>query len=323
MKTVNFRTGRDWLVGTLGMLAVVGLAAGLAGCGAESGGADKDSAGGEGAPAAGDEGAANWPKTLRVSAIPDEEPSELLRIYGPFADYLAKETGIEVKFTPVTDYAATVEGLAAGNVDLCWYGGYTSVQAIKQSSGNAERLVLRAEDAKFKSVFVAAPGSGIKSLKDLKGKTFSFGSESSTSGHLMPRSFLLAEGLKPEDTFSKFSFSGAHDKTALAVQAGTVDAGALNFLTWGKLVKNKKVDLQKVNVFWTTPDYVDYCWVASKNLPKDLREKLREAFLKLDASDPTGKTLLGLHRASKYLPANDADWKGIEDAAIAAGMLKK
>jgi len=308
----------------LGVLAVAMgllLATVLPGCGNDRA-ADGGTTAVSGTESGTASGTAAWPKTLRVSAIPDEEPSELLRIYGPFVEYLEKETGLKVKFTPVTAYAATVEGLAAGNLDLVWYGGYTSVQAIKRSKGNAERLVLREEDARFKSVFVAAPDSGIKGLKDLKGKTFSFGSESSTSGHLMPRSFLLAEGLKPEDTFSRYSFSGAHDKTALAVQAGTVDAGALNFLTWGKLVKNKRVDLSKVDVFWTTPEYVDYCWVASKHLPEDLREKLREAFLKLDPKDPAGKALLDLHRASKYLRADDADWKGIEEAAMAAGMLK-
>ncbi|MBI2999887.1 MAG: phosphate/phosphite/phosphonate ABC transporter substrate-binding protein, partial [Deltaproteobacteria bacterium] len=123
---------------------------------------------------------------LKISAIPDENPQEMLRIYQPFADYLAKEIGIPVKFTPVVDYAATVEGLAAGKLDMVWYGGLTSVQAARRAKG-ATRIVMRKEDAAFKSHFITRKETGIKSVKDLKGKTFAFGSVGSTSGHLMPR----------------------------------------------------------------------------------------------------------------------------------------
>ena len=161
---------------------------------------------------------ADDPDVLRVSAIPDENPNELLRIYTPFAEYLQREVGMKVRFTPVVDYAATVEGLAAGKLDLVWYGGFTSVQAVRRTNGTAKRLVLRQEDAEFKSVFIANPGSGIKSLADLRGKTFAFGSVGSTSGHLMPRHFILNAGLNPEKDFKQVAYSGAHDATALWVE---------------------------------------------------------------------------------------------------------
>lgn len=260
-------------------------------------------------------------KELRLSAIPDENPQEMLRIYAPFADYLANEIGIPVKFTPVVDYAATVEGLAAGKLDMVWYGGFTSVQAAKRAEG-ARRIIMRKEDAEFKSEFIAQKGSGIKSLKDLKGRTFSFGSVSSTSGHLMPRYFLLKEGINPERDFSKFSFSGAHDATAAWVEAGRVDAGALNFLVWEKLVQNKKIDTNKVGIFWTTPPYVDYVWTVRGELGGALVDKISKAFLKLDYKNPEHKKLLDLHRTKGYIPAKDEDWKGIEEAAVAAGLLK-
>jgi len=265
---------------------------------------------------------AEVPPVLRVSAIPDENPNELLRIYTPFAEYLAKELGMKVQFTPVVDYAATVEGLAARKLDLVWYGGFTSVQAVRRTNGTAKRLVLRQEDAEFKSVFVARPGSSIKSLEDLKGKTFAFGSVSSTSGHLMPRSFLLQAKVTPEKDMKQVAFSGAHDATALWVESGKVEAGALNFLVWDKLVQTKKVDLAKVNVFYTTPSYVDYVWTARGDLDKGIQDKLVAAFLRLDYDNREHKRLLDLHRTRKYIRANDADWKGIEDAAIAAGLIK-
>lgn len=266
--------------------------------------------------------AADVPDVLRIAAIPDENPNELLRIYTPIALYLAKELKLKVQFTPVVDYAATVEGLAARKLDLVWYGGFTSVQAVRRTNGTAKRLVLRQEDAEFKSVFIAKPGSGINSLADLKGKTFAFGSVSSTSGHLMPRSFILKANLNPEKDFKQVAYSGAHDATALWVESGKVDAGALNFLVWDKLVQTKKVDLTKVNVFWTTPPYVDYVWTARGDLDKGLQERIAAAFLKLDYGNPEHKRLLDLHRTKKYIKATDEEWKGIEEAAVAAGLLK-
>jgi phosphonate transport system substrate-binding protein len=260
-------------------------------------------------------------KELRISAIPDENPQEMLRIYQPFADYLAKEIGMPVKFTPVVDYAATVEGLAANRLEMVWYGGLTSVQAAKQAKG-ARRIIMRKEDAEFKSHFIAPKDSAIKSLKDLKGKTFAFGSVSSTSGHLMPRYFLIKNGINPDKDFSKFSFSGAHDATVAWVEAGRVDAGALNFLVWDKLVETKKVDTNKVQIFWTTPPYVDYVWTVRAGVDNSTAEKISKAFLKLDYNKADDKKLLDLHRTKGYIAAKDEDWKGVEEAAIAAGLIK-
>ena len=260
-------------------------------------------------------------KELRISAIPDENPQEMLRIYQPFADYLTKEIGIPVKFTPVVDYAATVEALAANRLEMVWYGGLTSVQAAKQAKG-ARRIIMRKEDAEFKSHFITTKESGIKSLKELKGKTFAFGSVSSTSGHLMPRYFLIKNNINPEKDFSKFSFSGAHDATSAWVEAGRVDAGALNFLVWDKLVETKKVDTNKVHIFWTTPPYVDYVWTVRAGVDKGTADKITKAFLKLDYNKPDDKNLLDLHRTKGYIAAKDEDWKGIEEAALAAGLLK-
>jgi len=258
---------------------------------------------------------------FRVSVIPDENPQELLRIYAPFTKYLSKEIGLPVKFVPVVDYAATVEGLAANRLDLVWYGGFTSVQASRRAKG-AQRIIMRKEDAQFKSKFITRKGSGIRSLKDLKGKTFAFGSVSSTSGHLMPRFYLLQAGIKPEKDFAKFAFSRAHDATAAWVEAGRVDAGALNFLVWDKLVQSKKVDISKVVVFWTTPPYVDYVWTIRGGIDQKLVKKISKAFLDLDYKNPVHRKLLKLHRTKGYIPAKDSEWKVIENAAIAAGLLK-
>ena len=261
------------------------------------------------------------PKELRVSAIPDENPTELTRIYTPFAEYLAKELGIPVKYFNVVDYAATVEGLAAKKLDMVWYGGFTFVQTRKRT-GNAIPIVSLEEDLHFHSKFITRPDTGVKTLADLKGKSFSFGSVSSTSGHLMPRYFLLQNGINPEKDFAKFAFSGAHDATALWVESGKVDAGALNEAVWDKLVQGKKVDTNKVRVFWTTPPFVDYVWAVRGDLDKGLVERIASALLKLDNKKLEDKRLLDLHRTKRYVRVKVEDFAPVEEAAIAAGLLK-
>ncbi|GAO02222.1 putative selenate ABC transporter substrate-binding protein [Anaeromyxobacter sp. PSR-1] len=258
---------------------------------------------------------------LRVSAIPDESPTELQRKFEPLGKYLEKNIGLPVKFVPVTDYAATVEGLAAGKLDMVWYGGFTFVQA-RRRTGNAIPIVQRAEDARFHSKFIVPASSKAQSLKDLKGASFAFGSVSSTSGHLMPRYFLLQAGIDPDKDFAKVAYSGAHDVTAKWVEAGKVDAGALNESIWQRLVDEKKIDTSKVRVLWTTPEYQDYNWTVRGDLDPKLVEKLRAAFLALDPAKPEDKAILDLQRASRFIPTSPEAYKNIEQAARSAGLIK-
>lgn len=260
-------------------------------------------------------------QTLKVSAIPDEAPTELQRKFTPLGKYLEKALGMKVEFTPVTDYAATVEGLAAGKLDMVWYGGFTFVQAKIRTKGTAIPLVQREEDEKFRSVFITRAGSGISKLTDLKGKNFTFGSVSSTSGHLMPRSFMLQAGINPDKDL-RIAFSGAHDATAFQVAGGKVDAGALNISVWEKLVAEKRIDTKQVSVFYTTPPYYDYNWTVRGDLEKAVVEKIRKAFLALDAKNPEHAEILKLQRAARFIPTKADNYKDIEQAARSAGLLK-
>ena len=257
---------------------------------------------------------------LRVTAIPDESPTELARKAAPLVKYLEARLGMKVEFTPVTDYAAAVETLINHKVDLAWFGGFTFVQAAARSGGKVIPLVQREEDERFRSVFITSDPA-IKTLADLKGKDVSFGSQSSTSGHLMPRSVLLQAGVDPDKDFKRVAYSGAHDATVAAVAAGKVQAGALNISVWEKLVADKKVDVDKVRVFFTTPPYDDYNWSDSADMPAALRAKLTQAFLALDRQTPEGKEVLDLQRATRFVPTRPENYKGIEAAAANAGLL--
>lgn len=257
---------------------------------------------------------------LRVSAIPDEAPTELLRKFQPLGAYLEQELGMKVEFAPVADYPAVVEALATDRLDMAWLGGFTFVQ-VYLKTGNAIPLVQREQDAEFISNFITA-NPEVNSLADLKGKTFAFGSISSTSGSLMPRYFMLQDGIQPESFFSRIGYSGAHDATAAWVQAGRVDAGVLNASVWDKLVANDKVDTSKVRVFATTPTYYDYNWTVRGTLDPALAEKIKLAFLALDPANPAHKEILDLQAASRFIETEPANYKGIEEAARAADLLK-
>ena len=259
---------------------------------------------------------------LRVSAIPDEAPTELQRKFKPLGEYLAQETGMTVVFTPVTDDAAVVESRATKKLDLAWLGGFTFVQTKLRTNGTAVPIVQRAEDEIFTSRFIVPAGSSAKTLADLKGKTFAFGSPSSTSGHLMPRYFLLQAGINPDKDFRNVAYSGAHDATVAFVAGGKAEAGVLNASVWDKLAQAQNPNALKVRVLATTPPYYDYNWTVRGDLDPALVKKLSAAFLKLDPANPAHKAILDLQRASKFIPTKASNYDGIENAAKSAGLIK-
>ena len=270
-------------------------------------------------------------KPLAIGAIPDQDPQKLQRQYDKLGAYLEKELGVPVKYRPVTDYAAAVTAFKVGDLDLVWFGGLTGVQARLQVTG-AEAIAQRDVDEKFHSVFIANKKSGLAPFKDsadlknLKGRTFTFGSESSTSGRLMPQYFLQQAGLKLEDFKGKVGFSGDHDKTIKLVEAGTYDAGAVNEKVWLKRVASKEVDLTKVDVIWRSPTFYDYHWVINPEVKKrygdDFVKKVQNAFLKLDPNVPEQKEILDLLEAKKFIPTQNSHYSQIEEVGRKIGKIK-
>ena len=260
-------------------------------------------------------------QVFRVTTIPEEAATEQVRKFTPLASYLEKRLGMKVEFTPVSDYPAAVEALVNKKVDLVWFGGFTHVQAQLRSGGKIVPIAQREEDTKFQSVFIAKTDSGIKALADLKGKQISFGSQSSTSGHLMPRHFLLQAQINPEKDFKRIAYSGAHDATIASVVSGKVDAAALDITVWRKFVAENKVDTKAVNVFYTTPTFFNYNWSMHVDTAVDLRERVKKALLDLDPATPEGKEILQLNRATRYIPTTPENYKGLESAGRSAGLI--
>ncbi|MGP4028906.1 putative selenate ABC transporter substrate-binding protein [Actinomadura sp. 3N407] len=270
-------------------------------------------------------------RRLGISAIPDQDPELLNRLYPAMSERLADATGLEVSYRPVTDYTAVVRAFEIGDVHLAWMGGLTGVQARQRVAG-ATAIAQRDIDADFRSLFIANTGSGLRpfdkveGLRSLAGHTFTFGSETSTSGRLMPQHFMRQAGLKESDLRGRTGFSGSHDATIELVANGSFETGAVNKQVWDATAAAGDVDLGKVTVLWQTPGYADYHWLARPDLDKTFGagtgEKVLDLLLGLDHRVAEDAGLLKLFGAKSFVRTKNSNYDRIEDVARDLGLLR-
>lgn len=264
---------------------------------------------------------------ITIGAIPDQDPEILARNYGLVADYLSEELDVEVEFQPVTEYDAAVTQFRVGDLDLVWFGGLTGVQARLQVDG-ASAVAQRDIDAQFTSVFIAGTDTGLATLDGVDGlsavagRTLTFGSDSSTSGRLMPQSFLAQAGVTLDDLAGEPGFSGSHDTTIELVESGTFEVGALNSQVWEARVADGSVDTSKVQVILETPPYYDYHWVARPELGDDLITRIQAALENLDPTDEEHAVILEFFGAGSFIPTADSNYADIEAVAREIGKIE-
>ncbi|MEL7155267.1 MAG: putative selenate ABC transporter substrate-binding protein [Actinomycetota bacterium] len=284
----------------------------------------------EASPAASDE--AGSATTLRIGAIPDQEPERLQRTYGLLSDYLEAELGVTVDYVPVTDYQGAVTAFRVGDLDAVWFGGLTGVQARLEVDG-ANAIAQRDIDERFTSVFIAAADAGIEPIDDVAGLTavagrsLTFGSESSTSGRLMPQAFLSEAGVDIENDINGApGFSGSHDATIELVGAGTYEVGALNSQVWDARVAEGAIDPSAVIEIFRTPTYYDYHWVARPDLDDrfgdGFDQQLVAALTDLDGADPDQAEILDLFGAGSFIVTENDNYTAIESVGREAGLIR-
>ena len=269
--------------------------------------------------------------TLRVGGIPDQDAQRLARRYEIFADYLSQRLGVPVEYVPSVSYSAVVTAFSQNDVQLAFFGALTGVQARMQNPG-ARAIVQRAHDAEFHSKYVVRGGdefAGLNSLDDLVGKTgdltITFGSESSTSGHLMPRYFLGEAGINVADDFrTPPGFSGSHDKTWQLVAAGSYDVGALAEDVWERAVTEGKAEAAKVRELDTTPNYFNYNWTARADLDEvygdGFTDRVQAALLELNTQEHG--EILELFNTDQFIPTQNANYLAIESVARELGIIQ-
>ena len=268
--------------------------------------------------------------SLRISAIPDQDPEKLNRLYGLLATYLAASLDVKVEYVPVTEYSAAVSLFRAGDLDLVWFGGLTGVQASLSTPGSVV-VAQRDIDAAFHSVFIANSAANISPITDVAGLSafdgtrFTFGSESSTSGRLMPQYFLDQAGVGPGDFEGEAGFSGSHDKTIDLVAAGTFEAGALNEQVWRKRLEEGTVDSSRVVEVFVSPSYHDYHWIvapgAVKRFGDDFPSRVQQALTTLSIDNADDAAILDLFGADAFIPADAADYGEIEEIGRTLGLI--
>src|SRR3954453_20075011 len=262
-------------------------------------------------------------EVFKIGAIPDQDAADMNRSLSKLADYLSEETGLKVEYVPSVDYAALVKAFERGEMKLACFGGLTGVQE-RNVVPEAEAIAQRPMDEEFHSVFIAGADTNINSLADLKGKSFTFGSESSTSGHLMPRYFLMEEGINPEQDFGgQPNYSGSHDKTYKLIESGSFEAGALNISVWDAAVAEKKVDTTKVKAFYTTPSYYDYHWTINsvdEQFGEGTKQKVKDALLSINSADQP--EIMELFQSDQFIETNNENYKAIEQVAKEVGIIK-
>ncbi|MDZ4774218.1 MAG: putative selenate ABC transporter substrate-binding protein [Planctomycetota bacterium] len=269
-------------------------------------------------------------KPLRFSGIPNQNTTELEAKYKPLAGYLTTKLGVPVEYVPSADYNASVDAFKNGDLLLCWFGGYTGVQARAAVSG-ARAIACGPRDMKFRSYFVANKNAGLKHGLDfpmaLKGKKFTFGSASSTSGRLMPEYFIRRETkLSPKDFFgAEPSFTKGHDQTLELVAAGTFDAGVVDYTVYDKRVKEKKVDPELVQVIWESPEFFDYQFTAHPALDTTygpgFTDRLQAVLVSMKGADL--ELLSAMDRQEGGLIAcKNEDFETLRKLAVEIGLLR-
>ncbi len=270
-------------------------------------------------------------RSLKISAIPDQDPADVAQVNEAMAAYLSEALAVEVEYVPVTDYAAAVSLFRTGDVDLVFFGGLTGVQARLQAPG-ATLVAQRDIDASFRTVFIANAATGIRPVSEVleltvfAGRRFTFGSESSTSGRLMPQYFLDQAGVSRDHDFAgPPGFSGSHDTTVDLVQADSYEAGALNVQVWKARRDKGTVDPAKVTEVFTTPPYHDYHWMAGPRTDQRFgarfTDRIKEALLALDHGDPEHAELLDLYGAKRFIGTEPANYREIEQIARKLGLV--
>ena len=265
---------------------------------------------------------------LKVGGIPDQDVARLTRRYQIFSDYLATQLGVNVEYVPSANYAAVVTSFGQGELHLAFFGALTGVQARLQNPG-AIAIAQRQNDDAFHSKLISRADLDISSLEDLKAQaadlSITFGSESSTSGHLMPRYFITEAGINPDEDFRvPPSYSGSHDNTWVLVQSGAYDIGALSEKVWGRAMQAGTADPGLVKEFYTTPPYFNYNWTAQGNLDEiygeGFTDKLRDALLSLNTEEHGD--ILELFSTEKFKETNNGNYAAVEQVARDLGIVR-
>ena len=269
------------------------------------------------------------PKVLRVGFVPAEDAQQVMQNAQPIVDILQKQLGMEIQPFVAADYTGVVEALRVGKLDIAFLTPASYVLAKNEAN---VKVILKSERKGIPSYYAAIitrADSGIKTLDDLRGKTFAFGDALSTTGNIFPRKMFKERGIDPTRDFKQILYSGGHDATVLAVLNRKVDAGATyanstesHDSAWMRYLKNPEDAKQIRAIAFSEPIPADNL-VINGNLDERIAKKVEESFLAL-SRDPKGKQMMrDLYQIDGFVPATDRDYDSVRQAFDTAGIPLK
>jgi phosphonate transport system substrate-binding protein len=257
---------------------------------------------------------------LNMGLAPGEDPRVMVNDNQALLDHLQKSLQMEVKPFVATDYNGIIEALRSKKLDIALLGPFSYVLATTVADVEAFALLeTQKQGATYRSVIIARKDHGVASLKDLAGKTFAFVDPSSTSGHLFPKAALIKAGYNPDTFFSRVIFSGGHDASAIAVQNGKVDAAAIADALLETAYSRGMLKQDEVAVVWTSEPIPGAPIVYRRDLPADLKAKIRASFAQIHDMPWGPKSTI-----KRWVPTDDATYDVIRETAKLLGLdLKK
>ncbi len=259
-------------------------------------------------------------KVIKMGLIPADDADEMLRNYKPVKEYLSGELGISVKIQVTSDYTAAIEAMRNGHIDMAWFGPFSYI--IAANVADAEAIVNGVKTSTgsttYKSMIIVNANSGIKTLEDLKGKTFAFVDPASTSGNLIPRKMLIENKIDPENDFSTSYYAGTHNAVQYAIANNKVDAGASGDNVYARMIKEGEIDPEVNIVLHESEPIPGSPIVVRGDLPEELKKDIQQALVSMD--EQTIHKVDGWGGIAKYQVVEDSDYDVIRETAKILGM---
>jgi phosphonate transport system substrate-binding protein len=266
--------------------------------------------------------AAAQTQEIRFGLIPSEDADKLIADSRPFIDALEKSIGMKIKPFVAIDYSAVIEAIKSDKLEIAFLGPNAYVLAkdkVKAQIEAVSRGVMAATGkSSYKALIIAHPDRPIKTLADLKGKTFALVDPASTSGNLVPRYVFEQNKINPEKDFKSLYYSGHHQASLIAVREGKVDAAAIADEVYDLAISRNQLKPSDVTIIHASDPIPGSPFVVRTNLPKDLQEKLKKGLLAVN-NVQFGK--LGV--VTKMDPAADKDYDVIRGLVEFQDKLKK
>jgi phosphonate transport system substrate-binding protein len=257
------------------------------------------------------------PGLLKVGFIPAEDARAMVRQSQAIMDKLAAALGMKVEAFVGSDYNATIEALRANHIDVALLGPFSYVLATTQAPVEAFAITVTAKTMQpgYHSIIITQKDNPINSLESIKGHTYAFVDPGSTSGYMVPATAFVKAGIVPEKDFKQVMYSGGHDASIVAVAEGKVEAASVADRILERAFAKGLAKRDQIKVIWESPMIPNNPMLYRKNLPEDLKKKIREAFYSFE-NLPFGE----MGTVARFQPATDKDYDPVRDIAKALNL---